>query len=88
MQLSDPLGEPERVSDLPTKENSDQRRADSGAVRNRSTPGWVKVLGVFVLVLLILFVVSRLFGIQHGPDLHSTLLAPDRLAFVHAFSAA
>ena len=65
------------MTDLPTKDEADQPRADSGAVRNRRTPAWVKVLGIIVLLLLIAFLVSRLFGIQHGPDLHSWLVAPD-----------
>lgn len=71
------------MTDLPTEDQGD--RPD--APRDRHTPGWVKVLGVIVLVLLVAFVVSRLFGIQHGPDLHSWLLAPD-LAVVAGFSAA
>lgn len=73
------------MSDLPTNDQVDQRRADSGAVRDRSTPLWVKVLGIIMLVLLIALVVSRLFGIEHGPDLHSSVFAP---AFVHAVAAA
>ena len=81
-----PLYEP-NVSDLPTKDEVDQPRADSAAVRDRSTPGWVKVLGIVVLVLLVLLVVSRLFGIEHGPGLHSSWIAPDRLA-VHALRTA
>jgi hypothetical protein len=71
------------MSTLPTKDPAD--RPD--AARDRRTPGWVKVLGVIVLMLLAAFVVSRLLGIQHGPDLHSWLLAPD-LAVVASFSAA
>ena len=71
------------MTDLPTKDQAD--RPDAG--RDRRTPGWVKVLGVIVLVLLVAFVVPRLFGIQHGPDLHSPLLAPD-LAVVASFSPA
>ena len=81
------LGEP-NVANPPTRDEVDQHRADSGVARDRSTPGWVKLLGILVLVLLILFVVSRLFGIEHGPDLHSACLAPDRLAFIHAVAAA
>lgn len=63
------------MSNLPPNDETDHRGADSGASRDRSTPGWVKVLGMIVLVALILFVVSRLFGIQHGPDLHSSWIA-------------
>ena len=76
------------MSGLPPKDEVDQPRSDSGAVRDRSTPGWVKVLGIIVLVLFVLLIVSRLFGVEHGPGLHSSWLAPGRLAFVHAFSAA
>ena len=76
------------MSDLPPKEEADQRRADSGAARDRSTPPWVKVLGVMVLLLLIALVASRFFGIQHGPDLHSSWLAPSRLALLQVFWAA
>ena len=82
MPLVDPLCERQRVTELPTKDQAD--RPDAG--RDRRTPGWVKVLGVIVLLLLIGSFVSRLFGIQHGPDLHSSLLAPG-LAVVAAFSA-
>jgi hypothetical protein len=76
------------VPDLPTDDQADQRNANSSSVRNRRTPGWVKVLGLAVVVLLILVVASLLIGIQHGPDLHRSLLAPLRPAFVVAFSAA
>lgn len=76
------------MSNLPTKDDADQDRADSGVARDRRTPAWVKLLGIIVLALLILLVVSRLFGIEHGPDLHSSMLAPGRPAFVAAFSAA
>jgi type VI protein secretion system component VasF len=76
------------MSDLPTDHRADQHHANSGAVRNRRTPAWVKALGIVVLVLLMLLVVSQFFGIQHGPDLHRSLLAPLRPAFVAAFSAA
>ena len=75
MTLITPAIEPRRVTDLPTKDEADLPRSDTPAVRDRRTPGWVKVLGIIVLVLLIAFVVSRFFGIQHGPDLHSALLA-------------
>lgn len=76
------------MSDLPAKDEVDQSRPDSGAVRDRSTPGWVKVLGIIVLVLLAVFLVSRLFGIEHGPGLHSSWIAPGQLAVVHALRTA
>lgn len=65
------------MADLPSGDNRDQAR-----VGHRSTPGWVKALGVAALLLLVFFVVSRLLGIEHGPDLHSLGLLPERLAVV------
>jgi hypothetical protein len=76
------------VSSLPTDEGAEQPSADARLVRDRSTPGWVKVLGIIVLVLLVAFLVSRFFGIEHGPGLHSSWIAPDRFAVVHAFLTA
>lgn len=70
------------MSTLP-KTNQDER---PGAARARHTPRWVKVLGAIALVLLVAFVVSRLFGIQHGPDLHGRL--PLDLAVAAGFSQA
>jgi hypothetical protein len=70
------------VSTLPNKDRAD--RPD--VARDRQTPAWVKVLGVIALVLLVAFVVSRLLGIQHGPDLHSW--SPANLAVAEGFSAA
>ena len=72
------------MTDPPTRDGADR----PAAARDRRTPVWVKVLGVLVLVLLLAVVVSRLFGIQHGPDQHSSLLAPDRIALSHAVSTA
>lgn len=37
------------------------------------TPRWVVVLGLIAVALLVLFVVSRLAGMEHGPGLHSSL---------------
>jgi hypothetical protein len=39
-----------------------------------STPGiprWVKVFGIVVIVLILLFVISLLSGVRHGPGLHA-----------------
>ncbi|MEO7908658.1 MAG: hypothetical protein ABIV47_03305 [Roseiflexaceae bacterium] len=41
------------------------RRSTSG------TPRWVKVFGIIVLVVVLLFVISLLAGGQHGPGLHT-----------------
>ena len=35
------------------------------------TPRWVKVFGIIVLVVVLLFVISLLAGVQHGPGLHT-----------------
>jgi hypothetical protein len=53
------------VSD-PSNEERDGR-----SIRARSTPLWVKVLGIIALVMLVLFIVSRLAGVEHGPGIHS-----------------
>jgi hypothetical protein len=34
-------------------------------------PRWVKVSTVIVVVLALVFVVTRLAGVQHGPGLHT-----------------
>jgi hypothetical protein len=68
------------MTNLPPDSERDERPAG-----DRTTPRWVIVLAVVILALVLLFVVSRLLGIQHGPDLHS-LAEPD-LAFVHAIAA-
>jgi hypothetical protein len=39
--------------------------------RPPSTPRWVKVFGIIVLVLVLLFVISLLAGVRHGPGLHT-----------------
>ena len=36
-----------------------------------STPRWVKVFGIITLVLVLLFVISLLAGVRHGPGLHT-----------------
>ena len=35
------------------------------------TPRWVKVFGIIILVLALLFVISQLAGVRHGPGLHT-----------------
>lgn len=53
-----------------TDSNSDTRvRPDRGSPP--STPRWVKVFGIIVLVLVLLFVILHLTGISnHGPGSH------------------
>lgn len=35
-------------------------------------PRWVKALGLVVLVLVLVLVVSKLAGVDHGPGMHSS----------------
>ena len=35
------------------------------------TPRWVKEFGMIALALLLLFVISLLAGVRHGPGLHA-----------------
>jgi hypothetical protein len=57
----------------PAPDDSDATAAESG--RNTgSTPRWVKLSGIVVLVLVLLFVVIMLIaGGSHGPGRHSGL---------------
>ena len=34
-------------------------------------PRWVKVFGIIVIILALLFVISLLAGVQHGPGMHT-----------------
>jgi hypothetical protein len=34
-------------------------------------PGWVKVFIIIAIVLALVFIVTRLLGVQHGPGLHN-----------------
>jgi hypothetical protein len=36
-------------------------------------PLWVKVFLIIAIVLVVAFIVSRLFGVQHGPSQHGGL---------------
>jgi hypothetical protein len=54
------------MTDLPP--NSD-RSQDIGT--RPGTPRWVKVFGIIVIVLVLLFVISLLAGVRHGPDMHT-----------------
>ena len=36
-----------------------------------STPRWVKMFGIIALVLVLLFVISLLAGVRHGPGMHT-----------------
>jgi hypothetical protein len=37
----------------------------------RGTPRWVKVFGIIALVLVLVFVISLLAGVRHGPGMHT-----------------
>ena len=34
-------------------------------------PRWVKVFGIIALVLILIFVISLLAGVRHGPGMHT-----------------
>ena len=56
------------MADLP-------RYPDTGDVPDREsppgTPRWVKIAGIIALVVVVLFVISLLAGVRHGPGLHT-----------------
>lgn len=33
-------------------------------------PGWVKITGIIVLVVVLIFVILKVAGLEHGPNLH------------------
>jgi hypothetical protein len=35
------------------------------------TPRWVKVFGIVALILILVFVISLLAGVRHGPGMHT-----------------
>ena len=54
------------MADLPP--NSD-RSQDTDT--RPGMPRWVKVFGIIVIVLVLLFVISMLAGVRHGPGMHT-----------------
>jgi hypothetical protein len=54
------------MADLPPYSDQSQ---DTGA--RPGMPRWVKVFGIIVIVLVLLFVISLLAGVQHGPGMHA-----------------
>jgi hypothetical protein len=59
------------MADMPeTGQNNtaDEARSDHGSPPRM--PGWVKWPAIIVGVLILLFVVLRFFGIEHGPGRH------------------
>ena len=49
----------------------EQTPLEPGHGSMRGTPRWVKVFGIIALVLVLLFVISLLAGVRHGPGLHT-----------------
>ena len=35
-------------------------------------PFWVKVFGIIIIVLVLLFVITKLIGVKHGPNRHTS----------------
>ena len=48
-----------------------QTPLEPGRGSTRGTPRWVKVFGIIALVLVVLFVISLLAGVRHGPGMHT-----------------
>ena len=48
-----------------------QTPLEPGHGSTSGTPRWVKVFGIIALVLVLLFVISLLAGVRHGPGLHT-----------------
>lgn len=64
------------MADLPAYLDKGGDTDDEGGVGSerstpRGTPRWVKVFGIITLVLVLLFVISLLAGVRHGPGLHT-----------------
>jgi len=63
-----------------------QTPRDPGPGSARGTPRWVKVFGIIALVLVLVFVISLLAGVRHGPGLHTP--SGDAGSDTRAFSVA
>lgn len=48
-----------------------QTHGGPGRGSTPSTPLWVKVFGIITLILVLLFAISLLAGVRHGPGLHA-----------------
>ncbi len=48
-----------------------QTPVDPGRRSTPGTPRWVKAFGIIALVLVLLFAISLLAGIRHGPGMHT-----------------
>jgi hypothetical protein len=63
-----------------------QTPLEPGHGSTSGTPRWVKVFGIIALVLVLLFVISLLTGVGHGPGLHTP--SGDAGSYIQAFSVA
>ena len=48
-----------------------QTPPEPGNGSTSGTPRWVKLFGIIALVLVVLFIISLLAGVRHGPGLHT-----------------
>ena len=48
-----------------------QTPLERGHGSTRGTPRWVKVFGIIALVLILVFLISLLAGVRHGPGMHT-----------------
>ena len=75
------------MADLPPNSTKGGVAGDEGDIgpehsSTRGTPRWVKVFGIILAVVVLLFVISLLAGVRHGPGLHtpsSSLIEDDAL---------
>jgi hypothetical protein len=62
------------MADLPPHSDAGDEADASGAPSHASTPRWIKVIGISVMVLVVLVVIWLLTGSEfggHGPGLHT-----------------
>ena len=64
------------MADLPRTPDKGGDTSDNASVEpDRSstyrTPRWVKMFGIILAVVVLLFVISLLAGVRHGPGLHT-----------------
>ena len=65
-----------------------QPHSGHGHVSTTGTPRWVKVSGIIVLILVVLFIILQLTGVagDHGPGRHAapggSILTPGASGFV------
>ena len=49
-----------------------QTQSEGGPIRKQPPmPLWVKVMGIIILLVVVLFGITTLAGVQHGPNLHN-----------------